>query len=361
MFSLVSALALSIALPAGAAAAPSVESVHFTDGFGVVRVAAGRHRTHDLVSRDGGRTFRRLPEPGGDTNALVLLPSGLGYRTDRRGRLWRTTDGGHRWQGTPLPRGITDIEAADTGVWALRARDDVDGPVRLFRSADGGKTWTSQPTPIGNGPDGPDGHLAFADAADGVLTGLTAHFHLVLRVTRDGGRTWTRRRAPCSPGWTPEKGAPIVRWLPSGAMWVLCFGDPMASTRPLELHQSFDGGRTFTLRSRTAESTLLTSTPRPEIGSGLGGRGGAVVRFEPRDGVSALLATARSVTRTTDGGRTWTTQRPLPVRFEQLFDVSTDGPTLWLARGFGDRRHHAGLLRSDDEGAHWQRIALPPS
>lgn len=350
MLTLTSMLALSAAAASTATAGPFVESARFTDGFGVVRISAGNSSGRDLVSRDAGRTFRQLPEPGGDTNELVLLPSGLGYRTAASGRLWRTGDGGHHWQRVPLASGISGLEAVGTGVWALRAAEGSDGPVRLVASQDGGRTWTSRPTPVGIGPDGPDGGLAFADAADGVVTGRTANGRLILRVTRDGGRTWTRRRAPCSAGWTPSKGAPLVRWLPSGAMWFLCVGASAGGNSPLELHQSFDGGRTFVLRSRTAR-TAVFGAPRPQVGRGLGGSGGYPGGFDALDAEKAVLRTVRGVTRTTDGGRTWTARRHLPVASEQLFDFDVDGRTRWLSRGT------AGLLRSDDAGRRWERVS----
>ena len=205
---------------------------------------------HQRITRDGGRTFQRLAVGGRSDATATVLSNGLGYAKARNGRLWRTVDGGRTWRPTAV-RNVFQITATSTSAWALRARGR---RVWLVRSEDGGRSWHTRPLRVG-GFEGPAVRVAFADAADGVMTGLRPSPSGIdgkpfLLITRDGGRTWTERRDPCSPDAVGFKGPSDAQWLASGTLWLVCIGPGGAGAETLEVHTSVDAGRTFALRSR---------------------------------------------------------------------------------------------------------------
>ena len=50
------------------------------------------------ITRDGGRSFRRLEVGGRSAVTATVLPNGLGYAWAHDDRLWRSTDGGRKWR-----------------------------------------------------------------------------------------------------------------------------------------------------------------------------------------------------------------------------------------------------------------------
>ncbi len=328
-------------------AASFVSDVSLVDGLGTVTVDAGPRRVpHQWITRDGGRSFHRL-EVGGRLDATAtVLSNGLGYAKTRDGRLWRTVDGGRRWQATAV-RNVFQITATSTSAWALRERGR---RVWLVRSEDGGRTWHTRRLRVG-GAEGPAVRVAFADAADGVMTGLRPNRSGVdgepfLRITRDGGRTWAERRNPCSPDAVGFKASADVQWLASGMLWLVCVGAGGVGAETLEVHTSVDAGRTFTLRSRA---------PLPGVGAPAVGRLGGAGHYHGFSAVTGRRAFMRfgyGLTVTSDAGRNWRSLRHLPRRLTGGAGLSVDGRTRYLALGSD------GLWRSPDAGAHWQRLHL---
>ena len=197
------------------------------------------------ITRDGGRTFHRLKVGGRSDVTATVLSNGLGYAKAGNGRLWRTVDSGRTWRPTAL-RDVFRVTATSTSAWALRAR----GPrVWLVRSDDGGRSWHTRPLRVG-GAEAPAVSIDFADAADGVMTGLRPVSSGVggtpfLLVTRDGGQTWTERHQPCSRDAVGFKGSSDAQWLASGTLWLVCIGPGGVGSEALEVHTSVDAGRTF--------------------------------------------------------------------------------------------------------------------
>jgi len=220
-----------------ARAASFVSDVNVVDGLGTVTVDVGPRRVpRQWITRDGGRSFHRLRVDGRSDATATVLSNGLGYATARDGRLWRTVDGGRTWRPTAL-RNVFQITATSTSAWALRARGR---RVWIVRSEDGGRTWHTRPLRVG-GFEAPAVRVAFADAADGVMTGLRPSPSGVdgkpfLLITRDGGRTWTQRRVPCSPVAVGFKAPPDAQWLASGTLWLVCVGAGGVGSEALEVH-----------------------------------------------------------------------------------------------------------------------------
>ena len=326
-------------VPSPARAVPFVSDVDVIEGFGTVSAFAARSERRQWITRDGGRTFERV-RIGGRLNVYgTVLANGLGYARVGSGRLWRTVDGGRTWRRTGV-RGVFKVTATSTSAWALRSKG---GRVWLTRSDDGGRSWTTRSLRVG-GFESPAVDVHFADAADGVISGLRPEGEPFLLVTHNGGRTWTKRRSPCSV--YSSKAAPDVSWLESGTLWIVCAGSGGAGAESIEVHTSTDAARTFALRS---------SAPLPGTGTPVGqlAGGGHYKGFSPVSDRRAFMSFGYGFSVTRDGGRRWTELRDLPVQLDGGGSIlHVDGKFRYLALGA------QGLWRSPDAGAHWHRINL---
>ena len=332
-------------LTAEARAVTAVGDVSVVDQTGTVTVTSDRRGAPaHWITRDGGRTFRRLKVRGQSFTTATVLANGLGYAYTRHGRLWRTTNGGRTWRRTPV-RDVIRLTATSTSVWTVRARGR---RVRLTRSEDGGRRWHTRSLRVG-GSEGPAVHVSFADAADGVITGLRPgrSGKPFMLVTRNGGHSWTERRAPCSADAVNVKGPPPAQWLASGTLWLVCVGPGGAGAEALAVHTSTDAGRTFALQSRAP----LPGTGGPAVGRLAGA--GHFNAFSAVTNDRAFMSFGHAFTATRDGGRHWRVLRHLPRRLDGgISALSVDGRARYLALGTD------GLWKSPDAGAHWQRLRL---
>lgn len=332
------AVAALLLMGAAPARAEFVGDVHIVGGLGTVRTDGTL-----WLTRDGGRSFDRVVVDGHSALTATVLPNGLGYAQARDERLWRTTDGGRTWLRTKVTH-VFQVTATSTGAWALRNRGS---RTWLVRSDDGGRTWHQRRLRVG-GFEGPAAIVAFADAADGVISGLRpgpdgTGGKPFLLVTQDGGRTWTERRQPCRV--YADKYPPDVQWLASGTLWLICVGSGGAGAEAIEVLTSTDAGRTFTLRS---SAPLQAEVPTVGHTGGPGHYQG----FTALTGRRAFMNFGYGVTTTADGGRNWRLLRHLPRQPDGgAAIVSVDGRTRYLALGA------YGLWRSPDAGAHWKRLS----
>ena len=86
---------------------------------------------------DGDEVSWALPGSGARCLAIDPRDADVVFAGGRQG-LWRSGDGGHRWDGCRLPQGdvfAVAVSAADGAVYAGTE------PSRVFRSRDGGATW----------------------------------------------------------------------------------------------------------------------------------------------------------------------------------------------------------------------------
>jgi len=268
-------------------------------------VWASGHQAAVLRTEDGGATWQRLNVPGAAADSLEfrdvygvnadtawLLAAGPGprsriYKTTDGGRRWdiqfmnpdssafydcfdfwdanrgvalsdavgghllirRTTDGGARWHLPPadsLPlaqKGEGGFAASGTCVMVLAGRFAWIGTgaadtARVLISADSGRTWQAVATPIAAGSFAGIATVAFRDTLHGMvlggLLGSTTQFSDNVAVTDDGGRTW---RLATRPGFSGAVyGAAIV---PGRAGSVVAVG-------PRGLAYSGDDGATWT-------------------------------------------------------------------------------------------------------------------
>lgn len=332
------ALVALLLVGAAPARAEFVGDVSIAGGLGTVRIDGTL-----WLTRDGGQSFHRVVVDGHSALTATVLPNGLGYARAHDGRLWRSTDGGRRWQRTTVAD-VFQITATSTSAWALRNRGR---RTWIVRSEDGGRTWHQRRLRVG-GSAGPAVQVAFADAADGVISGLrpspggTSGTPFLL-VTQDGGRTWTERRQPCRV--YAFKYPPDVEWLASGTMWLICVSAGGAGAEAIEVLTSTDAGRTFTLRSSAPLQGEIPTVGRT-------GGPGHYQGFTALTGRRAFMDFGYGITTTSDGGRNWRLLRHLPRQPDGgAAIISVDGRTRYLALG------GFGLWRSPDAGAHWKKLS----
>src|SRR4051794_9032685 len=320
------------------AAAPArgefVGDVSITGGLGTVRIDDTL-----WLTRDGGQSFRRVVVDGHSAVAATVLLNGLGDAWAHDDRLWPSTDGGRKWKRTTVTD-VFEITATSTSAWALRTRRK---RTWIVRSEDGGRTWHSRRLRVG-GFEGPAVRVAFADAADGVISGLRptrdgTGGKPFLLVTQNGGRTWAERDQPCRV-WA-FKYPSDVQWLASGTLWLICVGAGGAGAEAIEVRTSTDAGRTFTLRS---SAPLQGEVPTVGHTGGPGHYQGFTALTGPR----AVMDFGYGVPTTADSGRNWRVLRHLPSSLDGTAIVSVDGKSRYLALG------GFGLWRSPDAGAHWR-------
>jgi photosystem II stability/assembly factor-like uncharacterized protein len=246
--------------------------------------------------------------------------------------LFRSTDGGRHWRETETIAATVVVGLAVSPAFAedrtMLVTTYLNG---AHRSEDGGETWTSVSEGLvepGLYDDGPDRFARLFGVAFAPGDGRTAYAtrpRTLLRST-DGGRTWTALEVP---GTDPSDGA---------LHYVL-----QAPTPELVYLADIDRGRVY--RSDDGGATLRqvgdTGIPTPSM----------VVH--PDDPMTLYAGTREGLRVSTDGGATWTTPGPGPVRpvTTLAVGVGADGPVVFA----GSR---AGLWVSDDGGASHREVRL---
>jgi hypothetical protein len=320
----------------------------------------------DLVasSDDGGRTWRTSTIPG-----LTVCTGGT---ADQASDPWLSTGG----DGTVYFSGTSGIVAGSAPPIAVVAS----------RSTDGGRTWapptTVAPADPGNDTDSitasptRDGHayLIWATWDHAYQLPMTSNALRFSRTT-DGGASWSAPVTIHRPATTAIDFSGHVLVLPGGellAVWANA--DVAAGVGTLLASRSLDEGRTWepavVIAAHPvgffADPETGNELPQPGFPSSTVSPDGTV--YVASEASSSPDAGAVSVSRSEDGGRTWTTSE-LPgvtaFAFEPAIAVDahgTVGITWYDLRN--DRRGDATLTsdvwfaRSPDRGATWRQEHL---
>jgi photosystem II stability/assembly factor-like uncharacterized protein len=265
--------------------------------------------------------------------------------------------------------------------WALAYAQSPNSPnpaaQALLRTGDGGRTW-SPATPPAARPQPASGAypvLLARSAAQAwlALTWLAANgsygttpSRTVVFATGDGGRTWTASAPIRSPGQ--------ARWMsfadPGHGWLVMDLGSAMGQD-PIRIYRTSDGGHRWTLAAASPPPPANQQAPGPPA-PGPSGISTAcdktgIVFASPRDGWLTTdcndLAGALLVSH--DGGITWQPQAlPIPSGACmpagcETFPPQFSGRTGLLVIAPGNRTPY--LLRSDDGGATWRLLTVPPA
>lgn len=250
-------------------------------------------------------------------------PSGRGPCTDRY-TLLRSDDGGRSWdtlaqQPDPVPTSINWVDSRDAfGI------SNFCGPTSctndLLATSDGGSTW--ERVPLVASADVRVLDVRFASRSDGwaLLQDCSGSgCKLRLAHTTDGGQTWRLIDAPPAPIFPPVLALTSADVIVSGVA---------------------TGIERYDLRAGTW--TPSKTDARPVLDS---------ISFTTRDRGYAVAGDG-ALWITADGGATWAPGPPVP---EPLNSVVPAAGVLWVASQNWQR-----LYRSDDSGASWRQLAVPP-
>lgn len=275
--------------------------------------------THDdLVSTDdGGATWRSI-RPGNvaasTIRAVYFLDTRDGWVAswspdDPAGRVTvnRTSDSGRTWMASHVPDryldgvGITSIDAIDPGTIWVQVQgvgSSASSFGGLYLSQDGGISWVPGITIPGGWP------VRFSSPSDGWT--FARPLRDELEVTADAGRTWQRAVIDPPPGherddvafdlptFTGDLGILLTGILP-----VTLYGPPDVVTgdraTTLAIYTTSDGGATWRFAASVGQTTAL-------------GEGATIASaiLDPQEWLVASDPEKPALSRTTDGGRTWT-------------------------------------------------------
>lgn len=332
--------------------------------------------------------------------ALIACP---GHKRSCGRELLATADGGGHWRVTAtLPRSVNLVrfasdrlgvaisdrclaEVSPTGCpgQVLVSRDGgarwtpvLSGPAPIFATASAaGQLWAAQTFPSAFGPNGP---------------GASAIRFLT---STDGGRTWHRLGQLASLGpLSPEVQVNLTA-TPAALTWASVFDSQSCAMHGCALAgllHSADGGQSWSQvnladpypNSCGPDGIVFSAAPDGSAWAAAGRNGaacappfGLVYRYGPAGWlalppwqltqVSSLVAVSQDVaytigeagtlSRTGDGGATWTQVLPAPAPAGQVDPVSAT-----TALAAQDAADAGAVLRSDNGGRGWSQIAELP-
>jgi photosystem II stability/assembly factor-like uncharacterized protein len=255
--------------------------------------------------------FRSLgPAAGGRVARVAGVPGNplLYYAATASGGVWRSVDGGIRWQSVlddqptssigSIAVAPSDPNVIYVGSGEANIRGNVAAGNGIYKSTDGGKTWTQvwrQEGQIGTmvvHPNNPD--VAYA-AVLGHAFGPNPERGIYR--TKDGGKTWQQVLKK-----DPDTGASDVALDPSNPNIVFA-GLWQARRRPWELTSGGPGSGLYVSRDGGDSWKQLTGKGLPD---GIWGKVGvAVARSDGRRVYALIEAENGGLYRSDDGGESW--------------------------------------------------------
>ena len=210
--------------------------LHFADKFWVFQtVDGGKHWLQQLT----GQTGYQGPAP----NSMQFFDAKHGFVIVRgsQQQLYRTTDGGARWQLLNLPApDVTEVAFGGPMYGLLLAGGR---PSTLYVTNDGGDTWQSLPDPPADA-----GNLRLRDPAEAWMDSAGFDAPHIYR-SSEGGRSWRRHDLPPPPGtsWTGGGHSASVELL--SPRRVVVYPSPFFQQPEVVFHgyqfTSFDQGTTW--------------------------------------------------------------------------------------------------------------------
>jgi len=287
----------------------------------------------------------------------------------------------------PRPRQASPVWLASlrmvsaTEGWALAYTQSPSSPSPaaqvLLRTGDGGLTW-SPATPPAAGPQPPGGAYPVLLARSAAQAWLaltwpaandsygTTPSRTVVFATTDGGRTWAAS--------APIRSAGQARWMSfadPGHGWLMTDLGGAMGQDPVRIYRTTDGGARWTLAAASPPPPANQQASGPPA-TGPGGISTAcdktgTVFATRRDGwlTSDCNDLAGALLVSHDGGVTWQPQAlPIPSGACMpagcsVFPPQFSGRTGLLVIAPGNRPPY--LLRSDDGGATWHLLTVPPA
>ncbi|HEV2258505.1 MAG TPA: hypothetical protein VGS06_35740 [Streptosporangiaceae bacterium] len=336
--------------------------------------------------------------------ALIACPTTRGAKQSCGRELLATADGGRRWRvAATLPGAVNQVQFASAHLGVATSDSCLVNlaqsrcPGRILVSRDGGAHWTavlSSATPVFATASG-GGQLWAAQTVPSIVgqNGPSAS-DITFLTSTDGGRSWRRLGQAANVGpFSPEVRISLAATASGSLTWASVF-DPLSCAMHgcdvADLLRSGTGGQSW------SQAGLADSYPDECVSNGIAfsaapdgsawaatGRNGAacapplglLYRYGavgwdqlppwPLAQVSSLAAVSQDVayaitdrgvlTRTQDGGMSWTQLLPVPAPAGQVDAVT---PTTALAAQ--DQADAGAILRSDNGGRSWRQVAHLP-
>jgi len=218
------------------------------------------------------------------------------------------------WTATDLPAGFHLVAAAGHAIVYLAAAHE------LRRSTDGGATFVELALPPPASPH--DDGMPRAMWAEGDRLVVATEYAVF--GSADRGASWSRLAEPTLPSGPPGVPSPIQ------AVWG-ARADLYFATNVGEVHHSSDAGRTWRVWSSHTGGAFL----------GLGGA---------EDGTLAVVGCFGFFFRSSDRGASWTRGASFGDDTCAALVAAAD------ARRFAVVRIDRELVRTEDAGAHWERV-----
>jgi photosystem II stability/assembly factor-like uncharacterized protein len=295
-----------------------------------------------------------MPQQSG-TSALLQAVSAVSedvaWVSGHDGTYARTTDGGQSWAAAVVPGADTlqfrDVHAVDARTAYLLSAGSGELS-RIYKTIDGGASWTLQW--VNEEPQGFYDCLDFWDAERGAVYGDAIDGELRILTTTDGGRTWGRVPASDLPVAVGSEGGfaasgTCLTLRPGGLAWIgTGAGERARALRTSDWGRTWEAADLPIVSGRVAGAFSITFWD-DENGMVFGGD------------LNQADAFTDNITRTHDGGRTWSlaTRPTFPGAVyggTHLPGTGAPGaaPAALLAVGPG------GAAYSLDAGATWAPI-----
>ncbi len=297
-------------------------------------------------SVDGGATWEKYYTAPGGWVLLLNPQTGLPYFIGHNGKaIYRSDDGGINWQvHNDGLAGVQPHEIAASPAdlaFVYVAADDAGG----FATNDGGQSWRA----VDSGP-----HLANAVAADpfsptvAYLGGENAVFK-----TTDGGQIWVAHPLPASGHQEPPRITALEIDSHDPNRIYAGTGDWNFTGGPEQgwLYQSMDAGETW--------ETLTVTFPISPV---------ADIAIDPMDRQTLYVATGRrwvdstergsGIIKTSNGGATWQfVNQGLTARNITRIAINPNNPnTLYAGANLPDFVQPGGLFKSVNGGETWEQV-----
>jgi photosystem II stability/assembly factor-like uncharacterized protein len=297
-----------------------------------------------IATSDSGRTWQTRSTVPASTivTDIAFVNDQIGYAVGgisfdiQESSVWKTTDGGRTWTQT---RGTKNMP-----LYGLAARtvNDVTavGNITILNTNSGGRLWSTQLPLPGNADNFAKLYRAtsFVNPANGFIAGEVGR---ILKTT-DGGKTWTQpmqSRNQFLDWYDVSFANDSTGWVVGGSPFRITGGGTTTFGSDPLISKTSDGGRTWTIQNlpRTAARDTLQSVDavNPNIAFAVGNQG--------------------SIYATSDGGTTWTRQTS-PTR-SNLYGVFFLNENLGWA--VGGTSESAVIVQTSDGGATWRRQLAP--
>jgi photosystem II stability/assembly factor-like uncharacterized protein len=234
------------------------------DGYGAFVHQSGNANSPTCTfllgrTRDGGRRYGpvvKIPLPACGFPAVYLTTDGLGDAFFYGEGLFATHDYGRTWARVDVQGAIVDITAVGRSIWMLestscRGREKTPCPL-LLESNDGGRSWVRSPSePQGASlvprPEVWSNALVRTNVRSGYMITDPALNHgsttVPLWFTDNAGITWSKRQIEC--GTISE--VLSVGAAAGGTLLAVCGFAFAQGFTPKAVSRSADGGRTWTV------------------------------------------------------------------------------------------------------------------